>query len=62
MHSSVSGVSDFLAVSELDALRKAREIVASLNIRPVKRFGFLFVCSGRRIAPLCSQIALASIR
>ena len=34
MHSSVSGVSDFLAVSELDALRKAREVVGSLNLKP----------------------------
>lgn len=35
MHSRVSGVSDYLAVSELDALRKTREVVATLNFRPL---------------------------
>src|SRR5262249_61060616 len=33
MHSRVSGVSDYLAVDELDAIRLGREIVASLNWR-----------------------------
>jgi len=31
MHAKVSGVADFLAKSEYDALRKAREIVSTLN-------------------------------
>lgn len=31
MHSSISGVSDYLAVDEMDALRLGREIVAHLN-------------------------------
>jgi len=31
MHSKISGVSDYLAKSEYDAIRKAREIVATLN-------------------------------
>ncbi len=31
MHTTVSGVSDYLAPTELDALRKVREIVATLN-------------------------------
>lgn len=33
MHSKVSGVSDFLAKSEYDALRQAREIIANLNYK-----------------------------
>ncbi len=33
MHSRVSGVSDYLAVDELDAIRLGREIVAQLNWR-----------------------------
>ncbi len=37
VHSSVSGVSDYMAASEADALRKTREIVACLNINP-RRF------------------------
>jgi hypothetical protein len=32
--SSVSGVSDYLAVSDVDALRKTREVVSTLNIQP----------------------------
>ena len=31
MHSKVSGLSDYLAADELDALRIGREIVANLN-------------------------------
>lgn len=31
MHSKISGVSDFLAKNEYDAIRTAREIVANLN-------------------------------
>jgi acetyl-CoA carboxylase carboxyltransferase component len=31
MHSRKSGVSDYLAVDEIDAIRKCREFVASLN-------------------------------
>jgi acetyl-CoA carboxylase carboxyltransferase component len=42
MHSQISGVSDFLAEDEPDALRMAREVVGSLNWRkapgPAKRF------------------------
>lgn len=33
MHSKVSGVSDFLAKSEYDALRQARELIANLNYK-----------------------------
>ena len=33
MHSRVSGVSDYLAEDELDAIRLGREIVAHLNWR-----------------------------
>ena len=36
MHSRVSGVSDYMAVSEIDALRKAREVVSTLNLNPRK--------------------------
>jgi acetyl-CoA carboxylase carboxyltransferase component len=37
VHSSISGVSDYMAASEVDALRKTREIVSCLNIDP-RRF------------------------
>ena len=37
MHSSISGLSDYLAESELDGIRTAREIVANLNREPVAR-------------------------
>ena len=37
MHSSISGVSDYLARDELDALRIAREIVASIAATLPKR-------------------------
>ncbi len=37
MHSRVSGVSDYLAVDERDAIRIGREIVASLNWRKLGR-------------------------
>ncbi len=36
MHSTVSGVSDYMALSEGDAIRKARQIVSVLNIDPRK--------------------------
>lgn len=32
VHSTISGVTDHLADNELDALRKARSIVANLNV------------------------------
>ncbi len=31
MHSKISGVSDFLAANELDAMMKARQVMANLN-------------------------------
>ncbi len=34
MHTQVSGVSDYLAETELEAIAKVREVVASLNWRP----------------------------
>jgi acetyl-CoA carboxylase carboxyltransferase component len=37
MHSRVSGVSDYLAADELDAIRLGREIVANLNWRKLGR-------------------------
>jgi acetyl-CoA carboxylase carboxyltransferase component len=36
MHSSVSGVSDYMAMSEIDALKKTREVVATLNLQPAQ--------------------------
>ncbi|KAL6055091.1 methylcrotonoyl-CoA carboxylase [Balamuthia mandrillaris] len=53
MHSKLSGVSDYLAIDELDAIRKAREIIHNLHwekATPLPKTHLLPSIEGRRTA------------
>ena len=41
MHSKISGVSDYLAVNEYAAIKKAREVIFNLNWKKVHLFFWL---------------------